>query len=109
MIRMIHALLLAGTLAPVTGHGDDSLAEGRKVFTELAQPSCTVCHTLSDAGATGAIGPNLDELTPSFEQVQRAVTTGLGVMPSFAESLSEAQIAAVAHYVATVTTGGRRE
>lgn len=91
------ALLAANTLA------DDLAERGKKVFTEEAQPSCTICHTLSDADATGEIGPNLDDLAPSEKQVQNAVKGGLGVMPAFAESLSEAQIKAVAHYVASVT------
>lgn len=82
----------------------DSLADqGREVFTEQAQPSCALCHTLRDAGATGTIGPNLDELKPSVDQVQQAVSGGVGIMPGFAASLSEEQIRAVAHYVATAT------
>lgn len=96
-------VMVAAVLVPLQGCADDPLAEGRKVFMELAQPSCTVCHTLADAGATGVVGPNLDELAPSAEQVQRAVTSGVGIMPPFGESLSAEQIAAVAHYVSTVT------
>ncbi|SDX33314.1 SorU family sulfite dehydrogenase c-type cytochrome subunit [Marinobacter mobilis] len=96
-------ILVAGLLIPLPGFGDAQLEAGRKVFMEQAQPSCAVCHTLSDAGATGVVGPNLDELAPSVEQVQRAVTSGVGIMPPFGESLSEDQIAAVAHYVSTVT------
>lgn len=85
--------------------GEDLAALGKKVFTEEAQPSCTVCHTLADAGAEGAIGPNLDDLKPNEERVRMAVTQGVGVMPAFEESLSEEQIKAVAHYVSTVTGG----
>lgn len=93
------------TLAFIPAHASaDELAEkGKLVFTMEAKPSCTICHTLADAGAAGAIGPNLDELHPSEEQVRNAVTTGVGVMPSFSEILSEEQIRAVAHYVSSVT------
>jgi len=56
---------------------------------------------LAAAGATGSIGPNLDELKPSVAAVARQVTQGGGPMPSFAGSLSKAQIAAVARFVAS--------
>lgn len=98
-------IMVTALLIPLPGLADEQLAAGRKVFMEQAQPSCTVCHTLSDAGATGVVGPNLDELAPSAERVQRAVTSGVGIMPSFEDSLSDAQIAAVALYVSTVTAG----
>lgn len=81
--------------------------KGKKVFTQEAQPACTVCHTLADAGSTGAIGPNLDELKPSRETVVNAVNGGVGVMPAFGDSLSTEQIQAVAAYVATVTGGDK--
>jgi cytochrome c6 len=77
-------------------HGDEL---GRKVFTELAQPSCKLCHTLRAAGAEGAVGPSLDELRPSREQVLVAVRGGVGVMPPFGDKLTPEQIDAVARYV----------
>jgi mono/diheme cytochrome c family protein len=79
------------------------IVKGKKVFTQEAQPSCTVCHALADAGSAGAIGPDLDELKPSREAVVNAVTGGVGIMPAFEESLSAEQIQAVAAYVAAVT------
>lgn len=96
------ALLLAST-ASADGSGQALLAQGRQVFLEQAQPSCSLCHTLREAGANGAIGPDLDQLKPDAARVEAAVRNGLGVMPPFAESLSDEQIRAVAHYVATVT------
>ncbi|SNB59269.1 Cytochrome C oxidase, cbb3-type, subunit III [Marinobacter sp. es.042] len=79
--------------------------QGKLVFTQQSQPACTICHTLADAGSAGAVGPNLDELKPSREQVINAVTSGVGIMPAFNESLSEEQIRAVAEYVVSVTSG----
>ncbi len=79
--------------------------QGKQVFTREAQPSCTVCHALADAGSSGAIGPDLDQLKPSREQVINAVTGGVGIMPAFGESLSDEQIQAVADYVVAVTRG----
>lgn len=95
---VITALLAA---SPVTA--DELLKQGKQVFLETAQPSCTICHTLDDAGSSGEIGPNLDELAPSQQQVRNAVTSGVGVMPVFEDTLSEDQITAVAYYVAKVT------
>ncbi len=82
----------------------DNTELGKEVFTQVAQPSCTICHALSDAGSAGAIGPDLDELKPSRDQVINAVTQGVGVMPAFEGSLSEEQIKALADYIISVTT-----
>lgn len=102
------AVLCVATLIGLSGPACASDIEtGKQVFTQQAQPSCTVCHALADAGSAGAIGPDLDELKPSMEQVTNAVTSGVGIMPAFNESLSPEQIQAVAHYVATVTGGAK--
>ena len=76
-------------------------AEGRRLFTSLT-PSCAVCHTLKDAGATGAIGPSLDELKPDRERVLKALRTGIGQMPAFVQ-LTQAQMEALASYVEAAT------
>ena len=73
---------------------------GREIFTRVAQPACGICHTLRDAGTTGEVGPSLDELHPSVERVTAAVRGGLGTMPAYRDTLSDAEIAAVAAYVA---------
>jgi cytochrome c6 len=75
------------------------IALGRAVFTKLAAPPCGLCHTLTDAGTTGQIGPKLDELKPDASQVAAAVREGTGAMPPFAGKLTEEQIRAVAYYV----------
>lgn len=99
LVFAVGGLLAANVMA-------SNLAErGKKVFTQEAQPSCTICHALSDAGSSGEIGPNLDELAPSEDQVRNAVTSGVGIMPAFKESLTEEQINAVARYVSSVTSG----
>ena len=74
------------------------VAEGREVF---ATAGCGACHTLADAGASGTVGPDLDAAEPSADLVVERVTNGQGAMPSFAGSLSESEIAAVAAYVAS--------
>ena len=85
---------------------DEKLALGREVFLERAEPRCGICHTLADAGAEGAVGPNLDDLKPNEDQVRTAVKGGVGAMPPFEEVLSAEEIEAVAHYVASVAGGG---
>ncbi len=68
----------------------------------FASAGCSDCHTLKAAGASGTIGPNLDQLRPSAATVSGIVRSGGGGMPSFSGKLSDAQIAAVATYVSTV-------
>ena len=72
---------------------------GKQVFETAG---CTSCHTLADAGATGTVGPNLDEAKPPATLVVDRVTHGKGVMPSFSGQLSEQQIQDVAAYVSSV-------
>lgn len=97
------AFVLASLLAMAQADaGDARLALGRQVFNEQAQPPCSLCHSLREAGASGVIGPDLDQLKPGVERVAAAVRGGVGVMPSFAASLSAQQIDAVARYVAQV-------
>jgi len=73
---------------------------GAQVF---AASGCGGCHTLAAAGSTGTVGPNLDELQPTFVQVKTRVQDGGGVMPSFRGKLTEQQIDAVARYVSSRT------
>jgi cbb3-type cytochrome c oxidase subunit III len=73
-------------------------AQGKQVFST----NCKGCHTLKDAGATGSVGPNLDDLAPDKATVVRQVNNGGGPMPAFKGKLSSAQINAVASYVSSV-------
>ncbi len=95
---------LSGAASAAAG-GDPQLAEGRALFTAGATPPCAICHSLKDAGATGAVGPALDELQPDEERVAAAVRGGIGAMPSFAATLTDAQIRAIARYVAKASGG----
>ena len=69
---------------------------GKQVFETAG---CKSCHTLKDAGATGTVGPNLDEAKPPASLVVERVTNGMGVMPSFKGQLTDQQIEDVAAYV----------
>jgi DMSO/TMAO reductase YedYZ molybdopterin-dependent catalytic subunit/mono/diheme cytochrome c family protein len=87
---------------PVERSLSDQAERGKTVFTDTSSPSCGVCHTLSDAGTQGAVGPNLNLLAPSADQVQAAVSNGVGVMPAF-DALSPEQVSDLAAYVVEAT------
>jgi mono/diheme cytochrome c family protein len=89
----------ADTAGSATG-GEDTggAADGAAVF---ASAGCGNCHTLAAANASGNVGPNLDELMPSTEQVAEQVKNGGGGMPAFEDQLSEEEIQAVAEYVSS--------
>ena len=69
--------------------------DGKAIFSA----NCASCHSLKAAAAKGTIGPNLDQLKPSFPIVQHQVEVGGGVMPAFKGTLTQAQIDAVAKFV----------
>jgi cbb3-type cytochrome c oxidase subunit III len=69
---------------------------GKQIFVT----KCGGCHTLKAAGTTGTQGPNLDLLKPPFNVAKNQVIKGGGIMPAFKGVLTDAQINAVAKYVA---------
>ena len=88
-----------GPTEPPPGEPAGDAVAGKEVF--LGAAACGSCHTLAEAGTTGSIGPNLDASKPPPELVVERVTNGMGVMPSFADTLSEEQIQDVAAYVSS--------
>jgi cbb3-type cytochrome c oxidase subunit III len=86
------------SVAGVPGTGGAAQAtSGKDIFTA----NCGSCHTLADAGTNGNVGPNLDDLKPAENVVERQVTNGGGGMPAFKGQLTPAQITAVAKYVSS--------
>jgi mono/diheme cytochrome c family protein len=86
---------------PPSGGGTGTTAaavNGKEIFTQ----NCASCHTLKDAGTTGTVGPNLDQLKPAEPVVKHQVEVGGGAMPPFKGTLSPAEITAVAKYVSSV-------
>lgn len=77
-------------------------AAGKDLF---GSAGCGGCHTLADAGASGAVGPNLDDLKPAAAVVYDIVTSGRNAMPAFSGQLDEQQIADIAAYVVQATSG----
>jgi len=75
---------------------ETTTAAGREVFVA----NCGSCHTLSDAGTSGAIGPSLDGIGLDVSAIESQVRNGGGGMPSFEGQLSDEEIQTVSAYVA---------
>jgi mono/diheme cytochrome c family protein len=90
----------AVTVAAKYKHGDPTA--GKQVFETAG---CKGCHTLKAAGATGTVGPNLDNVKPPLSRVIIQVLNGGAVMPPFKGTLSTKQIADVAAFVVRSTGG----
>lgn len=73
-------------------------AAGEAVF---ASGGCGACHTVAAAGASGTVGPNLDDAQPSYELAVERITLGQGGMPAFGDELEPQQIADVAQFVSS--------
>lgn len=95
------------------GGGAGGAADAAAIFKSSG---CGACHTLAAAGATGKVGPDLDRIAPTAQQAGQSlpdyihqsivdpnayVVSGFqpGVMPSFKDSLSAAQVDALVQYL----------
>lgn len=104
LVKGQDAVDIAAYVASVAGTGSATSSSPSSLGTNgkaIFQGKCASCHTLSAAGATGTIGPNLDQLKPAQAIVVHQVTNGGAVMPAFKGQLSPAQIQAVAAFVAS--------
>ena len=81
-----------------SGGAQQASAQGKQLFTQ----NCAGCHTLKAANASGKVGPDLDQLKPDQQTVQRQVTNGGGAMPAFKGQLTDQEIRTVSQYVASV-------
>jgi mono/diheme cytochrome c family protein len=70
-------------------------SDGATLFTD----TCGSCHTLSAAGTSGQVGPNLDDTSLDAAAIAATVRDGSGAMPAFGDDLSDEEIQAVAAYV----------
>jgi cytochrome c oxidase subunit II len=94
--------------------GGAAAAQGKPVFNSAG---CSACHTLSDAGASGTVGPNLDKalkgkteafIRTSIVQPNAEIAKGYSanVMPSnFGQTLKPGELDALVKYLASVTKG----
>ena len=99
LVKGADADAVAAYVAMVAGKpvASKNTTSGKDIFTA----NCGSCHTLKDAGTSGTVGPNLDQLKPSLAIVQHQVINGGGAMPAFKGTLTPAQITAVAKYVSS--------
>jgi len=77
----------------------DVVAAGRDLFNTW---SCSACHTLTDAGSSGAVGPSLDNPKLTHDFIVGRVTNGQGPMPSFGGQIPDADIGKLADYIVAV-------
>jgi cytochrome c oxidase subunit 2 len=97
-----------------TTAGGGGAVDGKTLFTSI-EPSCANCHTLADAGASGQVGPNLDEvlkgkdeafIKSSIVEPDKEIAPGFtkGIMPpNYAETLDPQEIDALVSYLSKVT------
>lgn len=78
----------------------DNAAEGARIYRR----HCASCHGSKGQGTR--VGPSLQTVTDP-QMVMHMVRSGKGIMPSFANRLTDTQIRAVAHYVARKLTGSQ--
>ncbi len=98
--RLLSALALSfAALAAGCGGGDSSSSSDGPGAAVFAENGCGSGHTFKAAGSSGTVGPNLDEASPSFDEVVQKVKSGGGGMPSFEGDLSEQEIQDVATFV----------
>jgi mono/diheme cytochrome c family protein len=84
----------AATTEATTTEGED--ADGAAIFAEAG---CGGCHVFSPANSSGTVGPSLDDIDLSKDEIAQQVRNGGGGMPAFGDRLSDAEIEAVADFV----------
>ena len=89
------------------------------IAPEFFATNCGGCHTLSAAGTTGTIGPNLDDVLPgqppaqvseSIVDPEAQIASGFpaGVMPAnYGETLTPQQLRQLVQYLIQSTSGGQ--
>lgn len=93
------AALAAAGIAGCSGGGTTTTAGsvGERVF---ADSGCGSCHTFGPAGTTGKAGPNLDDAQLTPATAAAVIAKGGSGMPGYAGGLTDAELRAVARFVA---------
>jgi mono/diheme cytochrome c family protein len=86
----------AAGAAPYASGSDGLRRDGKAVFTD----SCGSCHALQAASTSGQVGPALDGTSLPPADIEAIVRDGRGGMPALGGQLSDAEISAVAAFVA---------
>lgn len=102
ILRFLKSIIKIVILVSLTSsvQADEVMKLGEKVFKEKAM--CGSCHVLKAAGSDGNVGPNLDSMKPTVQQVKQVVYEGINAMPAFGADkiLNQQEVDAVAIYVA---------
>jgi mono/diheme cytochrome c family protein len=99
-LRLAVGAVLLAFLAGCGGSDEgSSAAPASAAGAQIFKDNCSTCHTLAAAGASGKVGPDLDQLKPGPDLVTAQVNSGGGAMPSFKGKLTDAQIEEIAAYV----------
>ena len=85
----------AAETSTTEGGGEDFTA-AKATFVS----TCGGCHTLSDAGTSGAVGPDLSTIGLNSSDIEKQIENGGGAMPAGLLQGDEAK--AVSDYVASV-------
>lgn len=90
-----------GLVAGLNGKDGGELADvgGGTDGKSLFKTNCGSCHTLSDAGTAGAVGPNLDTSKMDVNAMLAQIAKGGNGMPAFESTLTEEQIKLIAEYI----------
>jgi cytochrome c553 len=102
------AILLAALLLSSCS-GDQGASKGDPVAGKalFAAKGCSGCHTFKAAASTGTTGPDLDAARPSPAKVMNQLDNPGGLMPSFADKLSEEQKRNLAAFVGASNVSGK--
>ena len=102
-LRLTLAVVLTAFVAGCGGGDDEDTppaSGGGGGAKQLVVDNCGSCHTMAAAGASGKVGPDMDQLRPGPDLVNAQVTNGGGGMPAFKGKLTPEQITELSNYVA---------
>ncbi len=100
---LLAALLLTSCSGDQGASKGDPVA-GKKLF---AANGCSGCHTFKAAASTGTTGPDLDTASPTTAKVMHQLSNPGGLMPSFADKLSDDEKRNLAAFVGASNSSGK--
>ena len=104
------ALVVLASVGLVSCGGSDQAADngdpvaGKQLFTS---EGCAGCHTFKAAASTATTGPNLDAVSASPSRVMTQLRKPGGIMPSFADKLTDKEKADLAAFVGAGQASGK--
>lgn len=108
--RLLSSLALIAIAAlGLSCSSDKTAAKGDPVAGKrlFAAQGCDGCHSFKAAGSKGTVGPDLDSVAPSSGRVFAQLRKPGGIMPSFADKLSEREKTDLAAFVGAGDASGK--